>query len=103
MVVPSRGLAPCLQRVFHVRRMKALRPALTGGLLAGQPGIVAPSLIAVVQRVVGEASPDLMRNGFREEPEPLLPPAKGLFRPPALEHVGSLSGIEIGQAEVALG
>src|SRR4051812_44409712 len=104
--MPSVGLLPRIQEPnFHLERCAALEgfcPTYAGGLSVigvqyalpalvthrlWQPGEFRPPAIQVVNITVRACSPDDLRHGVGELPEPLLGIPQGDFRALPLAHV----------------
>src|SRR6267143_964870 len=82
--------------------MEELVPALASYVLQREPAVLVPLPAAVSQRGVGKAGPHLMGDRFREQPELFLASSQRCLGLQALDHLGRLSGVEIGQPELTL-
>ncbi len=86
------GLSPGHQDGFHVGGVHPRRPAVSVHLVHRQAGVVHPPLVAIVDGSVGEAAPDLVRNGLGQHAEPALALAKILIGALALGDVAADRG-----------
>ena len=80
------GFAPGFQHPLPIVGMKHALPTLALQFFLRETHVGAPLRVAEIQRAIGRAAPDLLRNCVDHEPEAVFTLPQGLFCPLALDN-----------------